>query len=144
MCSQTNLPDSSAYTALEELGAGNTHSISPDGRAQRGRQAARAHLSVAQEKRKVAQAAKQTTLSRALDELVISYAQIAATHGLPMPVTYGRKCGESSPSAALGSFLESKLRARTDLSGSPEYRQVWKFSDMLLGEPIFRLRASLR
>jgi hypothetical protein len=83
-------------------------------------------------------------LCGALDELVIAYAQIAATHGLPTAATYGRKPGASSHDAARLASLESRLQALTDLNGSPEYALRWKSSPMLLGAPIIRLRASAR
>jgi hypothetical protein len=83
-------------------------------------------------------------LSGALDELATRYAQIAATHGLPTPATYGRKCGGSSPTANLQQSLESRLKARMGDAGSPEYAVRWKSVDMLLGPRICALRASAR
>jgi len=50
----------------------------------------------------------------------------------------------SSPSARLQSSLESRLRARMDVNGSPEYALTWKVWDMLSGPPICALRASAR
>lgn len=88
--------------------------------------------------------ARARTLCGALDELATAYAQIAATHGLPTAAIYGRKPGASSHEAARLSSLESRLRAQTDLNGSPEYALRWKSSPMLLGAPIIRLRASAR
>ena len=53
--------------------------------------------------------------------------------------------GPSSPgslaSANLQSSLESRLRARLDVNGSPEYVLTWKRWDMLSGPPICALRA---
>jgi hypothetical protein len=50
----------------------------------------------------------------------------------------------SSRSAALQSALESRLRARMDVNGSPEYALTWKHWDMPSGRPICALRASGR
>lgn len=88
--------------------------------------------------------ARARTLCGALDELATAYAQIAVTHGLPTAATYGRRPGASSNEVARLSSLESRLRAQTDLNGSPEYALRWKSSPMLLGAPIIRLRASAR
>jgi hypothetical protein len=46
----------------------------------------------------------------------------------------------SSPSAVLQWSLESRLRARTDVNGSPEYVLMWKHWDMPAGVPICALR----
>ena len=59
-----------------------------------------------------------------------------------MPATFGRKYGDSQPSFALQSSLASKLRARPEWTGSPEYAVRWKSSVSLLGLQIWRLRAS--
>jgi hypothetical protein len=57
-------------------------------------------------------------------------------------------CGRSSDvslrTATLQSSLESRLRARMDVNGSPEYVLTWKHWDMALGVPICALRASQR
>src|SRR5690242_21166272 len=50
----------------------------------------------------------------------------------------------SSPSAVLQSSLESRLRARLDVHGSPEYVLTWKTWDMPSGPLICALRASAR
>lgn len=84
------------------------------------------------------------TLCGALDELASQYARTAATLGLPMPATFGRSFGGSSPSDGLAQSLASRLLASKVLSGSPEYEVAWKSSAMLLGAPIFRLVASGR
>lgn len=94
--------------------------------------------------RKHAQAAVARCLSRALDELASSYAPIAATHGTPIPGTYGRKHGASSPSSALQSSLESRLKASMADAGSPEYEVRWRYSDLPLPPRICALRASER
>jgi hypothetical protein len=70
----------------------------------------------------------------------------ARDSGKAMPIsdTSGPLFMISSPSAALQSSLESKLRARTDVNGSPEYGLTWKYWDMPAGLPICALRASAR
>jgi hypothetical protein len=83
-------------------------------------------------------------LSGALDELVLQYAQTASTLGLPMPATFGRRLGDSSPSCDLQSALASKSHRLTDLYGSPEFELHWKSSDTLLGPRIDRLQARAR
>lgn len=62
----------------------------------------------------------------------------------PMPDTSGPKCAASSRSAALAFVLESKLRARMEGRGAPEYALTWKHWDMPSGPPICALRASGR
>lgn len=61
-----------------------------------------------------------------------------------MKDTSGLKCKGSSPSADLQSALESKLRARMDVNGSPEYVLTWKYWDMLSGPRICALWAKAR
>ena len=58
--------------------------------------------------------------------------------------TYGPLFNVSSPSAALQRSLESRLRARLAVYGSPEYALIWKEWDMPSGLPICALRASPR
>ena len=58
--------------------------------------------------------------------------------------TFGQSFNASSRSEDLQSFLESRLRARLDADGSPEYVLVWKRWDMQSGPPICALRASAR
>lgn len=58
------------------------------------------------------------------------------------PDTYGQSSGGSSPSAVLQSSLESKLRARLEGRGSPEYALTWKHWDIKSGPRICALRAS--
>lgn len=57
-------------------------------------------------------------------------------------------CGPFGPnllkSASLQSSLESRLRARLDVNGSPEYGLIWKHWDMQSGPPICAMRASAR
>ena len=60
---------------------------------------------------------------------------------MPTNDTYGPLFTHSSPSAALQSALENRLRANLDASGSPEYALTWKHWDMPAGPPICALRA---
>lgn len=61
------------------------------------------------------------------------------THG-----TFGPLFSASSPSAALQSSLENRLRRLLDVNGSPEFVLTWKAQDMPAGAPICRLAASAR
>src|ERR1035437_897909 len=61
---------------------------------------------------------------------------------MPTNDTSGPLFTASSPSAALQRSLENRLRARTDVNGSPEYALIWKAWDMPAGLPICALRAS--
>jgi hypothetical protein len=63
---------------------------------------------------------------------------------MPINDTCGPLFMTSSPSAALQSSLESRLKALTDVNGSPEYALIWKQWDMPAGLPICALRASAR
>src|ERR1700744_250772 len=60
---------------------------------------------------------------------------------MPTNDTSGPLFTHSSLSAALQRSLESRLRARWDLSGSPEFALIWKVIDMPSGPPICALRA---
>ncbi len=60
------------------------------------------------------------------------------------PATSGRSSTDSSPSESLQQCLESRLRARLGVTGSPEYVLRWKHWDMNSGVPICALRASAR
>lgn len=66
-------------------------------------------------------------------------AKALMTRGICGPLFAG-----SSPSADLQQSLENRLRARTDVNGSPEYVLTWKHWDMESGPPICALRASVR
>lgn len=70
----------------------------------------------------------------------------ARDQGKAMPTndTCGPLFNASSPSADLQRCLESRLRARMDVNGSPEYELTWKEADMPSGLPICALRASGR
>lgn len=67
-----------------------------------------------------------------------------STRAMPINDTSGPLFSASSPSAGLQSSLENRLRARTDVNGSPEYVLTWKHWDMPAGPPICALRASAR
>ena len=58
--------------------------------------------------------------------------------------TFGPSSSNSLESAALQSFLESRLRVALEGTGSPEYALTWKHWPMQSGEPICALRASAR
>ncbi len=64
--------------------------------------------------------------------------------GKKMNATCGPLFEPSSPSAALQSSLESRLRRNLEGRGSPEYVLTWKHWDMESGPPICALRASVR
>ena len=68
----------------------------------------------------------------------------AADKVMPTSGTSGQPSTVSSPSAALQSSLESRLRAVTDLNGSLEFVLIWKTTAMPSGPPICALRASAR
>ncbi len=63
---------------------------------------------------------------------------------MPTSDTFGPLFIGSSPSARLQWSLESRLRARMDVNGSPEYALTWSAWDMPAGVPICALRASGR
>jgi len=67
-------------------------------------------------------------------------ARQAKEQGLLMSGTYGRRGFTLFKSAALKSFLESRLRARTDSVGSTLYRLTWKERITPSGQRICALR----
>lgn len=71
-------------------------------------------------------------------------ARQALAEGLMTRATYGPPSDGSSTSADLQRPLESRLRARLDVNGSPEYVLTWKRWDMASGPSICALRASAR
>ncbi len=74
-----------------------------------------------------------------------SLSALRASDGAPTTSdTCGPRCDGSSPSAALQSSLENRLRATLDVNGSPEYALTWKHWAMKSGPPICALRASAR
>ncbi len=71
-------------------------------------------------------------------------AELVSSSERPIHGTYGQSSGALSPSAILQSYLESRLQARMDTNGSPEYVLTWKSYPVPLGPPICVLRASPR
>lgn len=71
-------------------------------------------------------------------------ARRASVAGSTTNGTSGLSCEGSSPSAVLQRSLESRLQARMDVNGSPEYVLTWKHWGMQSGPPICALRASAR
>lgn len=57
---------------------------------------------------------------------------------------YSRRSAALSRAAELQTSLESRLRALTDVNGSPEYVLKWRHWDMPHGHPICALRGSRR
>ena len=112
----TTCADTSESTCSRESEDGTTPSTSPDGKAPCGP----AHAPVSRFRRRDSERA------------------------MPINDTSGPLFTTSSPSANLQSSLESRLRARMDVNGSPEYALAWSQWDMPAGPPICRLRASAR
>ena len=75
---------------------------------------------------------------------VSRFRALAKDRATPTSGTCGPLFTASSPSAVLQLSLESRLRARMDVNGSPEFALTWKTWDMPAGEPICALRASER
>lgn len=75
---------------------------------------------------------------------VSRFRALAKDRDTPTSGTCGPLFTASSPSAVLQRSLESRLRARMDANGSPEFALTWKTWDMPAGEPICALRASER
>lgn len=87
----------------------------------------------------------QTTFRSGRDRVRASLsARQAKELGLLTSGTFGRRSTGSSASAALQSFLASRLRARTDLLGSTLYSLTWKDRVTPGGALIPALRASAR
>ena len=125
---------------------GVTPYASPDGPMTDlfGREVVLALRSASLERKRSARSAKAATLCRALDELATSYAADAATHGLPMPATYGRRCGDLSAVDAQYACLVSRLREATEKFGSRLFVLRWKSLDTVFGLRASMLRASGR
>ena len=136
--------DTPKSTSLQGSGAGQKPSPSPAGQQTDlfGQPLAPALPSPSRVKDKSARSAKARSLCGALDELATQYARTAATHGLPMPATYGRKFGDSSRSVALDRYSESRLTEFLRSIGSPLYKHRLTCSVTLLERRVFRLRAS--
>ena len=75
---------------------------------------------------------------------VSRFRALASDRVKPTSATFGPLFTVSSPSVRLQLCLESRLRARMDVNGSPEFALTWKTWDMPAGEPICALRASER
>lgn len=71
-------------------------------------------------------------------------ARQALEKGLMTKDTYGRPSDGSLTNADLSPSLANRLRAKTDVNGSPEYVLTWTYWDMTQGPPIYALRASAR
>ena len=116
MFGEVTSEDTNSATSSPALGAGRTRSSSRDGKGKSGPGVVPASPSPWQEAEKA-----------------------RLTSG-----TFGPLFDGLSKSAALQSSLESRLRARLDVHGSPEYVLTWKSWDMPVGPPICALRASQR
>ena len=75
---------------------------------------------------------------------VSRFRALDSTRAMPTNDTSGPLFSALSPSAALSASLASRLQARMDVNGSPEYALTWKHWDMPAGALICRLRASPR
>jgi hypothetical protein len=75
---------------------------------------------------------------------VSRFRALDSAKAMPTNDTSGPLFSASSPSAALQSSLENRLRARMDVNGSPEFALTWKQWDMPAGPQICALRASAR
>ena len=75
---------------------------------------------------------------------VSRFRSLDADKAMPIADTCGPLFTVSSPSAALQSSLENKLRAAMDPNGSLEFALTWRQQDMPSGPPICALRASGR
>ena len=75
---------------------------------------------------------------------VSRFRALESDRATPTSATFGPLFTRSSPSGDLQRCLASRLRARMDVNGSPEFALTWKDWDMPAGEPICALRASGR
>jgi hypothetical protein len=118
MYDQMSLWGIPSATSSQELESGHTHCAKPGGQTadQYGQVAAHASLSARQ----------------------------AKEQGLMMSGTYGLVSNGSSNSAALQSYLENRLRVKTQSIGSTLYTLTWKPWVTPSGASRFRLRASVR
>lgn len=113
--------DSTAVTSSAESRAGTTPSNSPDGQ-------------------------RIITDSPSGPDLVLANPSVSPVLAKARPTNAisGQSSTASSESVALTSFLASRLRARMDVNGSPEYTLTWKIWDIPSGLSIPALRASRR
>ena len=75
---------------------------------------------------------------------VSRFRALDTTRAMPTKDTSGPLFSALSPSAALSASLASRLQARMDVNGSPEYELTWKHWDMPAGPLVYQLRASPR
>ena len=138
--------DSSESTSSVESQDGTSPSNSPDGQLTGlfGQPLAPAPPSQSPESKSSVRSAKARILCGALDELATQYARDANMRGLPMPVTYGRKFGDSSRNVDLDTSSENRLTVFLRSIGWPLYKHRLKYSATVLGRRVFRLRASAR
>ena len=138
--------DSSESTSSVESQDGTSPSNSPDGQLTGlfGQPVAPARPSQSPESKSSVRSAKARILCGALDELATQYARDANMRGLPMPVTYGRKFGDSSRNVDLDTSSENRLTVFLRSIGWPLYKHRLKYSATVLGRRVFRLRASAR
>lgn len=139
------LPDSTSVISSAGSRAGRSLANSPgsDLTTNGTRGVALAPPSAPPQKRKSAQSVA-AALSRALGSPDISPVASAIIAGLRTSGICGPSSGGSSHSADLSASMESRLRAMTDVSGSPEYVLRWKSWAMVLGPSIIALRGSRR
>jgi hypothetical protein len=146
MSNLTTLKDSASVISSLELAAGVSPCDLLDGPMTDlfGREVVRARRFPLRERKSTALNAKAETYFRILTAPEYLPAVSAGTNGPLTRDTFGRNFIGSSATAALQSSLANRSRARTDLSGSPEYELRWKSWDMALGPKINALRASAR
>jgi len=136
-CSQPTLFDMNEFICSAALRDGNAPSTSPDGRP-----TGLFGLDLVPAPRSRRQG-KSTARPAAPGSASTAKTTSGASGAAPAtPGTSGPRCADSSPSADLQSALASRLRAATDVNGSPEYALTWKHWDMPSGPPICALRAS--
>jgi hypothetical protein len=117
-CSQLSFADFDSAASSPELAAGRTPSVSPDG---------------------------PTTVRSGPDPVLVSLsARQAKERGFLTSGTCGPRGSTSSASAALQSFLASRLRVRTASRGSTLFKLTWKERVTPSGRRICALRASGR
>ena len=87
----------------------------------------------------------QTTNPSGQDHVRVSrFRAVDSEKDMPINDISGPLFIDSSLSADLQKFLESRLVAILDTNGSPEYELTWKQRDMPAGLPICALRPSVR
>jgi hypothetical protein len=75
---------------------------------------------------------------------VSRFRSLDSAKAMPTDDTSGPLFTALSPSAVLQQSLESRLRARMDVNGSPECALTWRALDMPAGPPICQLAVSAR